>query len=60
MSNYMHMEMSDYTKLKKTYLPNGIESLLNHIKIDKVIELKGLDEEQLVEVQNKERDMRGE
>lgn len=44
-SNYMHMEMGDYKRLEKFYLPNGIESLLDHIKIGEVIELKGIDEE---------------
>lgn len=54
MSNYMRMEMADYKRLEKGYLRNGVESLLDHIKIGEVIELKGLDEESRIDLMTEE------
>jgi hypothetical protein len=38
----MEMDEEDYRKLRKEYLPNGIISLFQYIRIDDVIELHGL------------------
>lgn len=40
---YMHMEEEDYRHLRKQYLPNGIISLFQYIRIGDVIEIQGLD-----------------
>ncbi len=39
---YMEMSESDYLKLKKQYLPKGINSLFQFIHIGDVVELQGL------------------